>query len=979
MPSAHSLASICFSFSALTLLTFVSVSTPVWSKIFFLRSDSVAFGVWGSSGSHVSVGYRFDAVHDFDDRTLNTPLFHNLTRALVLHPIAAGFSALALLSSLLVYNRTASAAAVFFSALGAVLSLLAFLFDMVLFGVAHDAFRKQNIGSQYGNACWMTLAGFISLSCAFVAASCGVLSLLADPAGLGAICPPSTLRSKIIPRSSLIPRTGGPGRATQTQSSADLYSDSSFMLTQTNGGTASFTFNGTAFTIFGSKRSNHGAAAFPNPRSSSQNTHDPVGLYQVTVDGTTFPADDGEAADPGIFQTPTFSSPLLTQGLHTVTFTNQGSTFVDIDFIEIMSSVGDAEEDLLVSTVQDTDVSSAGFSFEPQSQWGTNVPQVGTYSGSSGHGTATPGASMSYMASCCSSYVYDNFRTSAGDSVFLYGPVGPSYSPFSVSIDGGQAVSYSATKQFFHPQTLLFSAVNLGAGTHSVNISYTPAQPGQIFAIDYANVYTTKSLGGTSTLTTVNGSSSAKSSLSGGAIAAVIISILFILFIIAAMVFILRRRRRRRQQTMPTPMSQPPMRSPEFVAPVVYASQPQPQAQPQSRAVPSTRYPSTIVNYYANEARILTVDTQSQAGSSAYDTESPSSRYAPAMPAKTQPPPLPMNRASQFAPPAYMRDPGMVRLHPAQAMGSSQPTQNQRFLGFSPQLASYFIAGGFAGAASRTVVSPLERLKIIQQVQPQSSSTQYKGVWRSLVRMWREEGFRGFMRGNAINCVRIVPYSAVQFTAYETFKREMVCFFWLQGARHTQTFDCRCSGGNMLSFHHISTRFGNLAKAALSAAYHTSSSYAASELTIVGMTRKIVREEGGARALYRGLVATAMGVAPYVGINFAAYEFLRGVITPPGKTSVPRKLACGALAGGISQCLTYPFDVLRRKLQVSGMRSSGLNIQYTGAIDAMRGILKTEGFTGLYRGLWVNVLKVAPSVATSFFTYELVKEYLLGQ
>jgi solute carrier family 25 phosphate transporter 23/24/25/41 len=35
---------------------------------------------------------------------------------------------------------------------------------------------------------------------------------------------------------------------------------------------------------------------------------------------------------------------------------------------------------------------------------------------------------------------------------------------------------------------------------------------------------------------------------------------------------------------------------------------------------------------------------------------------------------------------------------------------------FSPEISSYFIAGGVAGAASRTVVSPLERLKIIQSV-----------------------------------------------------------------------------------------------------------------------------------------------------------------------------------------------------------------------------------------------------------------------
>lgn len=63
------------------------------------------------------------------------------------------------------------------------------------------------------------------------------------------------------------------------------------------------------------------------------------------------------------------------------------------------------------------------------------------------------------------------------------------------------------------------------------------------------------------------------------------------------------------------------------------------------------------------------------------------------------------------------------------------------------------------------------------------------------------------------------------------------------------------------------------------------------------MTLKVMREEGGVRGLYRGLVATAMGVAPYVGINFAAYEALRGIITPPGKTSAWRKLACGGIAG----------------------------------------------------------------------------------
>ena len=90
-----------------------------------------------------------------------------------------------------------------------------------------------------------------------------------------------------------------------------------------------------------------------------------------------------------------------------------------------------------------------------------------------------------------------------------------------------------------------------------------------------------------------------------------------------------------------------------------------------------------------------------------------------------------------------------------------------------------------------------------------------------------------------------------------------------------------------------------------------------------------------------------------IGINFAAYEGLRGVITPPGKTTIPRKLLCGALAGSISQTLTYPCDVLRRKMQVAGMH--GMGVKYTGAFDALRGILRTEGWRGLYRGLWPNL------------------------
>jgi len=374
----------------------------------------------------------------------------------------------------------------------------------------------------------------------------------------------------------------------------DLYSDSSFTLTQTDGGTASFEFNGTSFTIFGSKRGNHG-------------------VYQVTIDGNSFAPESGASPDPGQFQVPLFSSPPLVQGLHTVTLTNQGNTFVDIDFITWENSIGTADEQLVVNTVQDTD---PAFTYTPPNSWGTNPPSIGTYSGSSGHGTATPGAFMTY--------------TFEGDGVSLYGPVGPAGSPFSVSVDGGNPViGLTANKQFFQPQVLLYAATNLGGGQHTVKVTYEPTQPGQIFAIDFANVYTTPSLTPGSNRASTAGTAttqSATNGLSGGAIAGIVIALLFILFVLAGLLFFLRRRKsRKNRRSLEAPMIQSLSNRDIIAAPGTYPTQPS-----------VRRYPSSADGSYFSSggARTLALETQSQAyvPSAASESEySPTSHYGVAL------------------------------------------------------------------------------------------------------------------------------------------------------------------------------------------------------------------------------------------------------------------------------------------------------------------------------------------------------------
>ncbi|PPS00869.1 hypothetical protein GOBAR_AA19770 [Gossypium barbadense] len=67
---------------------------------------------------------------------------------------------------------------------------------------------------------------------------------------------------------------------------------------------------------------------------------------------------------------------------------------------------------------------------------------------------------------------------------------------------------------------------------------------------------------------------------------------------------------------------------------------------------------------------------------------------------------------------------------------------------------------------SRTAVAPLERLKILLQVQ-NPHSIKYNGTVQGLKYIWRTEGFRGLFKGNGTNCARIVPNSAVKFFSYE--------------------------------------------------------------------------------------------------------------------------------------------------------------------------------------------------------------------
>ena len=84
-------------------------------------------------------------------------------------------------------------------------------------------------------------------------------------------------------------------------------------------------------------------------------------------------------------------------------------------------------------------------------------------------------------------------------------------------------------------------------------------------------------------------------------------------------------------------------------------------------------------------------------------------------------------------------------------------------------------------------------------------------------------------------------------------------------------------------------------------------------------------------------------------------------------------LLLGGLAGTVAVSATYPTDLLRRMMQLSGTKG---HPTYDNMFDAAAKIVKKEGPVGLYKGYIACLLKVAPSMAILFWCNEMLKEKL---
>lgn len=130
----------------------------------------------------------------------------------------------------------------------------------------------------------------------------------------------------------------------------------------------------------------------------------------------------------------------------------------------------------------------------------------------------------------------------------------------------------------------------------------------------------------------------------------------------------------------------------------------------------------------------------------------------------------------------------------------------------------------------------------------------------------------------------------------------------------------------------------------------------------------------GLSGYFQGMSTTILRDVPGFGIYFGTYELLSHWLSKVlDKNGAVIPLTCGGLAGVISWISTFPFDVVKSRLQADGNHG---NYRYSGLVDCAVKSYRAEGVGVFTRGLLPTVVRAFPSNAAIFYVYSFCLKIL---
>mmetsp|Transcript_6548 Transcript_6548/g.12316 ORF Transcript_6548/g.12316 Transcript_6548/m.12316 type:complete len:153 (+) Transcript_6548:220-678(+) len=134
------------------------------------------------------------------------------------------------------------------------------------------------------------------------------------------------------------------------------------------------------------------------------------------------------------------------------------------------------------------------------------------------------------------------------------------------------------------------------------------------------------------------------------------------------------------------------------------------------------------------------------------------------------------------------------------------------------------------------------------------------------------------------------------------------------------------------------------------------------------------------KTLFAGSGPAVLGIVPYMGLNFALYDYL---VRKGDRVNVRDAGAAGAISGGVSKFVVYPLDTIKKRLQAQAFETfwgSGIkrstSAHYKNMVDCGLSIFREEGVGAFYRGLVPTVMKTMMATSLTFAIFQLTKNTL---
>uniref|UniRef100_A0A8C8SVK7 ADP/ATP translocase n=1 Tax=Pelusios castaneus TaxID=367368 RepID=A0A8C8SVK7_9SAUR len=285
---------------------------------------------------------------------------------------------------------------------------------------------------------------------------------------------------------------------------------------------------------------------------------------------------------------------------------------------------------------------------------------------------------------------------------------------------------------------------------------------------------------------------------------------------------------------------------------------------------------------------------------------------------------------------------------------------------------SDLMAGGIAAAISKTTVAPIERVKLLLQVQASSkqirADQQYKGMIDCFVRIPQEQGFFSFWRGNLANVIRYFPTQALNFAFKDKYKQLFMAGvdkdkqFW-------KWFFANLASGGAAGATSLCVVYPlDFARTRLAA--DIGKGLAERQFKGLGDCIVKIAKSDGLVGLYQGFGVSVQGIIVYRASYFGCYDTIKGLMPNPKQTPFILSFVIAQAVTTFSGILSYPFDTVRRRMM---MQSGEAERQYKGTIDCFLKIYKQEGLKAFFRGAFSNVLR-GTGGALVLVLYDKIKE-----